>query len=78
MRGADWARLVALAAIWGGSFVFMRVVAPAIGPVATAQGRVLLGGAALGLWFALTGLAFDWQRWWREKSPEPEDEAEGK
>lgn len=66
MRGADWARLVALAAIWGGSFVFMRVVAPAIGPVATAQGRVLLGGAALGLWFALTGLAFDWRRWWRE------------
>jgi drug/metabolite transporter (DMT)-like permease len=66
VRGADWARLVALAAIWGGSFVFMRVVAPAIGPVATAQSRVLLGGLALALWLSITGVALDWKRWWRQ------------
>jgi drug/metabolite transporter (DMT)-like permease len=66
VRGADWARLVALAAIWGGSFVFMRVVAPSIGPIATAQSRVLLGGAALALWLAVTGVALNWRRWWRQ------------
>jgi drug/metabolite transporter (DMT)-like permease len=66
VRGADWARLVALAAIWGGSFAFMRVVAPAIGPVATAQSRVLLGGVAIALWLLLTGVSLDWRQWWRQ------------
>ena len=31
MRPADYLRLVLLAGIWGGSFVFMRVAAPAFG-----------------------------------------------
>jgi drug/metabolite transporter (DMT)-like permease len=66
LRGADWARLVALAAIWGGSFVFMRVVAPAIGPIATAQSRVLLGGAAIAIWLAATGVSPARRRWWRQ------------
>ena len=66
MRGADWARLVALAAIWGGSFVLMRVVAPAIGPVATAQSRVMLGGVALVVWLTLSGFTIGWRTWWRQ------------
>ena len=41
-------RLVLLAALWGGSFLFMRIVAPVLGAVPTAFLRVLLG--ALGLW----------------------------
>jgi drug/metabolite transporter (DMT)-like permease len=55
MRAADYARLVALAAIWGASFMFMRVAAPSLGPIWTAELRVLLGGAALLVWFRLTG-----------------------
>jgi drug/metabolite transporter (DMT)-like permease len=55
MRPSDYARLVALAAIWGASFMFMRMAAPALGPVWTAEGRVLLGGIALLLWFRVTG-----------------------
>ena len=66
MRAADWTRLVALAAIWGGSFVFLRIVAPAIGPIATAQSRVLLGGIALAAWLAGTGMRIGWRQWWRE------------
>jgi drug/metabolite transporter (DMT)-like permease len=55
MRAADYARLVALAAIWGASFLFMRVAAPSLGPIWTAEARVLLGGLALLLWFRVTG-----------------------
>jgi drug/metabolite transporter (DMT)-like permease len=43
----DYGRLVALAAIWGASFIFMRVAAPVLGPAWTAELRVLLGGLAL-------------------------------
>jgi len=62
VRPADTARLLALAAIWGASFIFMRVVAPALGPVWTAEGRVLIGGLALAAWFALTGFSPQWRR----------------
>ena len=44
--------LGALAAIWGGSFLFLRIGAPALGPVALIEVRVLLASAAL-LGFAL-------------------------
>lgn len=55
MRPADYGRLVALAAIWGAAFIFMRVAAPVLGPVWTAELRVLLGGLALLAWLRLTG-----------------------
>jgi drug/metabolite transporter (DMT)-like permease len=44
---ADLLRLTALGAIWGASFIFIRVLAPAIGPWPTAASRVLLGGLVL-------------------------------
>jgi drug/metabolite transporter (DMT)-like permease len=55
MAAADYARLVLLAAIWGGAFPFMRVAAPEFGPAWTAELRVLIGGLALMAWFRLTG-----------------------
>lgn len=48
MRTSDYVRLLALAAIWGASFLFMRIAAPAFGSVNTTFLRVL---------FALIGLA---------------------
>jgi drug/metabolite transporter (DMT)-like permease len=65
MRSADLARLVVLAAIWGGSFIFIRVTAPALGPFWMAEGRVLLGGLALLAWFALTRFDPQWRAHWR-------------
>jgi drug/metabolite transporter (DMT)-like permease len=56
MRGGDYLRLAALAAIWGGAFVFLRVVAPVLGAAWTAELRVLIGGLALLAWFRLTGV----------------------
>ncbi|MBI1943702.1 MAG: DMT family transporter [Betaproteobacteria bacterium] len=55
MTAADYARLVLLAAIWGGAFPFMRVAAPVFGPAWTAELRVLLGGLALLAWLRLSG-----------------------
>ena len=65
MRPADTARLLALAAIWGASFLFMRIVAPALGPVLTAELRTLIAGVALALYFALVGLSAEWRRFAR-------------
>jgi len=52
---ADTARLVALAAIWGAAFIFMRVAAPVLGPAWTPELRVLIGGLALLAWFRAIG-----------------------
>ena len=65
MNAADAARLVTLAAIWGASFLFMRIAAPAIGPVATADVRMLIAGAALAAYYVFTGFDAQWRRWWR-------------
>ncbi|WP_298210983.1 DMT family transporter [Acidovorax sp.] len=42
-------RLILLAALWGGSFLLMRVAAPVLGALPTTFARVLLGAAGLGL-----------------------------
>ena len=62
MRGEDLARLASLAAIWGGSFIFLRVLSPVLGPVLTATSRVLIAGVALIAYFRVTGFAADLRR----------------
>lgn len=42
-------QLILLAAIWGASFLFMRVAVPALGPVWLIEWRVLLGALSLAL-----------------------------
>lgn len=63
MRRADVARLVALAAIWGGSFLFIRITAPVIGPAATADWRMLIAGIALAVYFRVVGFDPQWRRY---------------
>lgn len=63
MKAGDVARLLALGAIWGASFLFVRIVAPVLGPVATADSRMLVAGIALALWFRFTGFDPQWRRW---------------
>ena len=65
MSAIDTARLVALAAIWGASFLFNRIAAPVLGPILTAELRTLIAGIALAVFFAFTGFSADWRRWWR-------------
>jgi drug/metabolite transporter (DMT)-like permease len=47
MKISELLELVLLAAIWGASFLFMRIVAPALGPVLLIELRVLLAGLSL-------------------------------
>lgn len=46
-------RLLLLAALWGGSFLFLRISAPVLGIVTTAFGRVTLGALGLLVWLAI-------------------------
>lgn len=59
MRSQDLVRLALLAAIWGGSFIFLRVLSPVLGPVLTATSRVLIAGVALIAYFRIAGVAAD-------------------
>lgn len=47
MKGLEIAELLLLAALWGGSFLFMQIAAPVLGPVWLIEFRVLLAGLAL-------------------------------
>ncbi|MGQ9837870.1 MAG: DMT family transporter [Cyanobacteriota bacterium] len=62
----DVLRLLLLSAIWGFSFIFMRIIAPVLGPVVTAELRVMLAGIALMLYFWLIRFPVGWKEHWRQ------------
>jgi len=66
MTLADWRRLLLLAALWGGSFIFIRVVAPVLGPIATVEARVLLAGVTLFLYARAIKAELGLRAWWRQ------------
>lgn len=61
MRPSDYVRLLVLAAIWGASFLFMRVAAPVLGALPTAFFRVLLGAVGLLVILAVLKTRHDFQ-----------------
>jgi drug/metabolite transporter (DMT)-like permease len=65
LRAADLARLVALAAMWGASYLFMRYAVPYFGPVALIELRVLIAGIALAAFLLATGGSVEWRKHWR-------------
>jgi drug/metabolite transporter (DMT)-like permease len=65
VQRADVGRLVALAAIWSASFIFIRVLAPVLGPVLTVVTRVLIGGLALVVYCHARGVRAELARNWR-------------
>jgi drug/metabolite transporter (DMT)-like permease len=62
MATFDILLLLALSGIWGSSFIFMRALSPLIGPVATADARMFIAGAALAVFFLLTGFHPQWRK----------------
>jgi drug/metabolite transporter (DMT)-like permease len=66
VRRSDTARLLALSAIWGSSFIFIRVIAPVLGPVLTVVTRVLIGGAVLVVYCRMTGVPAGLAEHWRQ------------
>ena len=65
MKLRDLTALIALAALWGGSFLFIRIAAPVLGPLVLADARVLLAGAALLLYGAAMRRGMDSRLRWK-------------
>jgi drug/metabolite transporter (DMT)-like permease len=55
VKQRDLVDLAMLGAIWGASFLFMRIAAPSFGPVALVEVRMLVGGLVLLPLLALRG-----------------------
>jgi drug/metabolite transporter (DMT)-like permease len=65
MRPRDFAGLALLGALWGGSFLFIRVAVPALGPFLLVELRVGLAAAALLLYALAAGRVPKIRRRWR-------------
>jgi drug/metabolite transporter (DMT)-like permease len=65
VRAQDLARLVALAAMWGASYLFMRYAVPYMGPALLVELRVVIAGAALFAFLQATGGSVGWRSHWR-------------
>jgi drug/metabolite transporter (DMT)-like permease len=65
LRAQDLARLVALAAMWGASYLSMRYAVPHFGPVLMIELRVLVAGLALAAFVLATGSSIGWRAHWR-------------
>lgn len=65
MNAASLIRLLALSAIWGASFLFMRIGAPALGAVWLAEWRVGLAAVFLLAVGAVLGKRLQWRANWR-------------
>ena len=66
MKASDIARLLLLAALWGGSFIFIRIAAPVLGPIVLVTIRVLLAGAALLVYALVTRSELELRARWRQ------------
>ncbi|KAB0499852.1 DMT family transporter [Pseudomonas vancouverensis] len=61
MNLVDTFRLLSLAAIWGASFLFMRIIAPVIGSIPTAFFRVSIAAAGLLVILGLMRISWDFK-----------------
>lgn len=65
MTPKNWVALLLLSALWGASFLFIRVAVPALGPVVLIELRVLIAGLALLGLGAFTRKRLPWRSHWR-------------
>jgi drug/metabolite transporter (DMT)-like permease len=65
LRSGDLARLVALGAMWGASYLFMRVAVPHLGPALMIEVRVAIAGLLLGAALLAGKRESNWRDHWR-------------
>ena len=66
MTPRQLAMLLSLAALWGASFLFMRVAVPSFGPIVLADARVALAGVVLLGYAAAIGARPALRERWRD------------
>jgi drug/metabolite transporter (DMT)-like permease len=66
MNAKEITALFLLAALWGASFLFMRIASPVIGPVLTIELRVLIAGIVLLLYVWLFKKSVKLKAYWKE------------
>ncbi|MEN3363675.1 MAG: hypothetical protein V7606_949 [Burkholderiales bacterium] len=62
MSGTDLVKLLLLSALWGCSFIFLRIAVPEVGPLLAATLRTSLGGIVLTAFVVIVGIPMNWQR----------------
>lgn len=65
MKLIDWGRLLLLAALWGGSYYLIRIVAPELGAFLTMSLRTLLAAITLIIYGLLTRQIVQFKRHWK-------------
>ncbi|WP_428775128.1 DMT family transporter [Vibrio sp.] len=65
MSAASFLRLLTLAAIWGGSFLFMRLAAHSFGPAYLIEARVGLAALSLLIMASMLGRSLPFRQHWR-------------
>lgn len=65
MKRADLAALIALGAIWGSSYLFIRIVVPVVGPWGMVVPRMLGAGLLLLAYARVRGVAWGEWRFWK-------------
>jgi drug/metabolite transporter (DMT)-like permease len=63
VKSRHFAQLVALSALWGASFLFIRIASPVMGPLVLAGCRVTLAGATLALIMRGLQQKWPWEHW---------------
>lgn len=63
MKTRHFSQLVLLSALWGASFLFIRVASPVLGPNMLAFTRVALATATLAVVMRWLGQHWPWRRW---------------
>lgn len=63
MKTRHFAQLVGLSALWGASFLFLRIASPLLGPTVLACGRVLLATVTLAVVMAALREPWPWRHW---------------
>jgi len=63
VKTRHFAQLVGLSALWGASFLFIRIASPVIGPLVLAGCRVALAGLTLALIMRGLKQGWPWEHW---------------
>jgi drug/metabolite transporter (DMT)-like permease len=63
VKTRHFAQLIGLSALWGASFMFLRIASPVMGPWVLAGGRVALAALTLALLMRVLSHRWPWEHW---------------